>query len=60
MIDLLFGADERKHYRFPSKTGLLDFELDHSIYFPSKETSQVTSCHKEDKSMTKQSDFREF
>lgn len=34
---MLYGQEERKYYRFPSQSSILDYEMDHEIFCPSKE-----------------------
>ena len=34
---MLFGIEERKYYRFPSQASILDYEMDHDVYFPAKD-----------------------
>lgn len=42
---MFYKPEQAKYYRFPSRTGLLDYEMDHQIYFPSKEQSFTNSDH---------------
>lgn len=34
---MLYGQEERKYYRFPSQSSILDYEMDYEIYCPSNE-----------------------
>lgn len=54
---MIYGLDQRKIYRFPSQASILDYEIDHHIYFPSKESipTKETNTYKEDVFSTRQS-----
>lgn len=38
---MYYSSEQPKYYRFPSRTSILDYETEYSIYFPSRESGSV-------------------